>query len=180
MGLFQTFLENKAPHSHACLMFKVPEDIAKQVLDFGKTIPEKEIYTDPDDPQYGREKECHVTVLYGFDDVSVKDVTHLLKDVKPFKVKFGKITFFESEKYDVLKINVYGIKLFDLNKLIATSIEHENKHGLYKPHCTIAYLKKGYKDKYLGEQFSGLKFDVNELYISKEDGDKVNIGLANG
>ncbi len=51
-----------------------------------------------------------------------------------------------------------------LNKKIADELNVELTHDIYKPHCTIAYVKKGNAIKYAGNTiFKGEKITFKEV-----------------
>ena len=94
-------------YSYSCLMANLPSEIAQKVIDFGKQIPDEEIYTNPNDDSFGRENDIHTTVFYGLTDENSGELRQFLKDFSPFDIKLGKVSVFDNkEEYDVLKIDV--------------------------------------------------------------------------
>jgi len=107
-------------------------------------IPSGILYIDPEDPTYGYDKEPHVTIKYGFSpDLTRMDLANVLRNVRPFKIKLTGIGQFQNEKYDVVKFNVD--RSDDLTRLreMCDGYKNEDKYPDYKPHMTLAYVKKG-------------------------------------
>lgn len=170
-------------YKYSCLKLQVPNEIAEKILKFGLEIPEEEIYNDETN-QYGRELDCHITIKYGFttNDVKELDFNNLADNYpKNVHVKLGIIDIFPGEEndkpYDVVKIFVESEDLLKLNKIVS-KLKNKDTHPDYKPHCTIAYVKKGMGKKYVGkEDFNNLTFISNKLEFSSADGVKTKLEL---
>jgi hypothetical protein len=177
--------EEKPVHKFSSTQANLPTEQAQKVLSVGKSlIPESELYTDPEDPSFGREDKPHVTVKYGLHTNDGKEVSKILAGEKPFEAKLGKITIFpggEDTPYDVVKADVESPELHKLNKLIADSTEVTDTHPEYKPHVTLAYVKKGEGEKYVGRtDLEGTPFPVNSIMFSAKDGNTLDIPLGVG
>ena len=112
-------------------------------------IPDKFVYTDPNDPSLGKEKNPHITILYVLKNGD--DYEKMLKDNSIIKrpklhMTIGKISVFrfKGEKpYDVLKAEVSSISLTTLHYYLQANYENENTFPIYKPHVTLSYIKPG-------------------------------------
>ncbi len=185
-------LETKKPadqaiHKFSSTQVNLPPATAKPVIDAGqKLIPESELYTDPTDPSYGREQEPHITVKYGLHTENADEVRKILANEKPFNVKLGKTSIFaadsggrEDKPYDVVKIDVDSPELHRLNKLIADNTDVTDTFPTYEPHVTIAYVKKGQGEKYIGNTaFEGKTIPFNSIAFSSKSGEVVEIPLG--
>lgn len=132
---FKLWLESQ--YKYAVVLFEMPADLSSKIISFSqKFIPKSCLSED------GREDEPHVTVLYGLNDKDFEKVKEKIKDFKQFNIRLGSISKFDNkEKYDVLKIDVIGDSIRKLNKKIK-EIPHYSNYNEYKPHCTLAYVKK--------------------------------------
>ena len=158
-------------HDYSSTQVDLPAAEAKPVKDFGKDIPDEEIYTDPEDPSYGRAESPHITVKYGIHTLDPEKVRPLLEGQGAITAKLGKVSIFESDDYDVVKVNVESAELRALNKKIAENIEVTDTHPKYHPHVTIAYVKKGEGKKYVGNKsFEGKEITFESLVFSGKDG----------
>lgn len=159
-------------HSYGCLMVDFPEDISKEVIAWTKeNVSDELLYTDPEKPtDYGRESHVHTTVNYGLDPKMDRDeIKKFLGLVEgPIKVKLGKISKFDPEKYDVIKIEVESPSLHEMHNKIKDSLGVPGEtYPEYKPHLTLAYVKKGMGDDLIGEEpFAGLEFDLTKFDYS--------------
>jgi len=176
------FLLNEGKHKeneYGCVMLS---------LDFNKTewkdiqdnIEKEDLYEPEDETGYGKESDPHCTILYGIhSNVPDKDVTKLINNTLSVKLKLGEITSFNNDKYDVLKFDIISDELKKLNKKFS-ELPNSNEYPTYKPHCTIAYLKKGTSDKYIKILN---KLDINkeisgsEIVYSKANNDKLKFNL---
>lgn len=141
----------KSQHEYSSLQLVLPESLRKQITDWAtENIPE--FHLGPG----GIEFCPHITLKYGLKDSSeetIQSLRNLLAKQGPFSVKLGRFNAFKSDygKWDnkdgdVLYIEVNGIPLHNLNKIITENFDCENTHPNYIPHVTVAYLKPEYID----------------------------------
>lgn len=166
----------KEAFSYSSTQINLPEDLSKKIIEWGdKFIPEEEIFNGDDgDYDLGREKRPHVTVKYGLHTVDSKEVEEIIKENGEVSISLGNVSIFEPEdkEYDVVKIDVNSEDLHKLNAKVST-LENSDTHPEYKPHVTIAYVKRGNGQKYIGvEVFKGLSFKSDKIDFSAktEDG----------
>jgi 2'-5' RNA ligase len=178
--IFRPFMDNKAgQHDYSSVQVNVPQVLAIQMVKWGeKHIPDKELYN-PNSPAHGRESEMHITLLYGIHSKTSNKVEALLKDEAPFTVKLGNISVFTTnDDFDVIKVEADGPKLFDLNRLLKNNIVNTQSFPSYKPHITIAYVKKGAGKDLVGNgEFREIAWTANTIIFSSMDGHKVPIRL---
>jgi 2'-5' RNA ligase len=122
----------------------LPDEIGQHVIQWGElNIPDDSLYVDEKNGP-GRETEQHVTVLYGLTDQEPPDtLKEIVGNTKPFLIELGGTSVFENEKYDVLKLDVISEELQNLHMQLKKACPNDYKWPDYKPHVTIAYLKKG-------------------------------------
>ena len=166
-----TKIANDGEHEWNCLMIDYPEDMASKVIAWGeKNIDDDNLYIDKEDPSYGRKKHIHTTISYGIKpDIDFEKIKDECK-LKPLNVSLGEVSKFDTDdKFDVIKITVEGSDLHDLHKKIEDEIGCPgNTYPDYKPHLTIAYVKKGSCDNLLGSApFKGEKFILNNYDYSQ-------------
>ena len=125
-----------------CLMAMFPDEYCKILNKYNeKLIPDKVLYIK--DGEFGREKECHVTIKYGFKpDLTEIEIRRILKEQKPFMIRLKSISQFNNEEFDVIKFDVESPTLVRLNNM-ASKYPNDDKYPNYHPHSTIAYVKKG-------------------------------------
>lgn len=141
--------ESKVMSNNGCLMLRVDTQKVPQTY----SILDEDLYVPSETGgKYGRETEPHVTVLYGLDvnSVSHQDIRDFIKEnVKsPVKFKLKNISLFENELFDVVKWDVESEKLVELNKKLKERFNYTNAYDEYKPHMTVAYVKKGMGSNY--------------------------------
>jgi hypothetical protein len=130
---------------------------AHDILKIGSMIPDNEL------ADHGRESIPHVTVKYGIHTKDANDIFDLVKDHGVIEANIGNTDYFSIKDADVVILKVHSEKLNALNKAISDGIECTDTHPEYKPHITIAYVKKG-----LGPKYSGLTvFAGQKLYLSR-------------
>jgi RNA polymerase sigma factor (sigma-70 family) len=157
------------------------EDAAKPFVDFAKSIPSREIYTDPDDPTVGREDEPHITALYGITEATPNTTAKAVLEATTGNISatVGKLSVFKGEKYDVLKAEIDSPDLYSINAAMRKSVPFESDFPDYTPHLTIAYLKKGQGEKYVGDaRFAGMRLNFTKLDFRSKDGSKFGIDLT--
>ena len=157
----------------AMLYFDFPE--INKVHD---TINTKHLYEEEQDRTYGIEDEPHTTLLYGLhSEVSPKAIKNVLDSFTFGECTIGNASLFENEKYDVLKFDVSGPNLHEVNKLL-TKYPHTTSYPDYHPHLTIAYLQPGMGKQYV-DMLRGQEYQLvpTHAIYSKPDGDKIKIGI---
>ena len=97
---------NKSLYDYQSTQIDFPEDLADSIKEFGKRISEEDLFIDPKDPTKGRESDIHVSILYGLDNnVTADQVSDAVEGTAPITLTLGRMTAFENEEYDVLKID---------------------------------------------------------------------------
>ncbi len=143
-------------------------------------IIEKEDLYDPEDEiGFGKEKDPHVSILYGLHaSIPDEDIEEEIKKIKEPKLKMGKVSFFENAKFDVLKFDVESEDLHKLNKKFS-KFPYTSDYPDYHPHCTIAYVNKGTAEKYVKKlnDADEVKFESIKIVYSKANGDIKNYKL---
>jgi len=132
-------------YDYGCAMvyFKFPE-----LEDIHKLINKEDTYTEDEDKSFGLEDEPHCTLLYGLHkEVSKQDVESVLDNYTFHTCKLTNPSLFENEKYDVLKFEVRGDNLNEINSDLK-EFPHTTSYPDYNPHLTIGYLKPGTGQKY--------------------------------
>ena len=162
----------KKVHDHSSTQVNLPEKEAEEIKQFALKIPESEIYSDPNDDSYGRETQPHVTVRYGMDTVDPKEIAPAFEGLGPVKAKMGKVSIFETDKYDVVKVDIESPDLHSVNKKVGDTVELPGETFKdYQPHATIAYVKKGEGKKYVGDKsFEGKEITVDKISLEAKDG----------
>lgn len=121
------------------------------IKDLQNKLDDEELFVKKEDDSYGKESECHVTVVPCLNnDVDLKELKRELEDISKYDVVLTDVSKFENEEFDVLKCSAKSMNLFDTNKRIKEKFETHSEFGDdYKPHMTIAYMRHGMADKYL-------------------------------
>ena len=167
--------------SDSYLIANLPEKVCDNIISWGYDhIPCDDLYVDPDDPSFGREKEIHATVLGPIDETSLRRITVAVNNEQPVKCSLGKVKLFTTNsKYDVVILDLLGKDILELNKNLGQSIKNTPRFPKYVPHVTIAYVKKGLGEKYLNNKyFDGTKFQIDDIVYSHKCGHKYNLKLG--
>jgi 2'-5' RNA ligase len=171
--------EEPPPFKRSSTQVNLPPEIAQPMSDFANSIPDEDLYTEEEG--FGREEEPHVTALYGLtgeDKQTAEQVRKALAGEGPIKLRLGKLSLFENEKYDVLKVDIESDDLQRINGKLS-ELPNENDFPDYHPHATIAYLRKGAGKKYTGTSvFDGAEVTIPTLLFSARDRSKVPIPLS--
>ena len=156
---------------------RLSKGIANKIQQWGKdNIPSDELADD------GRETDTHITLLYGLCTNNREVVKKLLTTEKPIKATLGKIgCFVSNDGFDVVIVKIDSPDLERLHKKIKDDLKVEQTHTEYKPHCTIAYVKKGEARKHAGNtSFEGAKMTFNTVLFKDGISNKETIINLNG
>lgn len=148
---------NNTNDSFGCVMFELdipgwPDIISKIDIE---DLSEK-----------GLEEWAHCTVLYGIHDWDepTEKVKKLIMQFEPPEVELGKISLFQNENFDVVKIDVDSSDLAKMNKYLIDNLHSTVKFQEYHAHVTIAYVKPGAGKKYEG---MNIAIPQNKLTLKK-------------
>jgi len=112
-------------------------------------IQSEDIYTEEGDKTFGLEDEPHCTLLYGLHkEVTLDDVKEVLEPYQFGPCKIFNTSIFENKDYDVLKFDVQGEILNEINSDLK-QFPFTSNFPNYHPHMTIGYLKPGIGKKYV-------------------------------
>lgn len=164
-------------YDYSSTQLNLPNDVASDFKTFQKRIHESELMIDEKEGLTGYEDNPHITVKYGLETSDVNDLYFVAKQA-PITVTMGKVSMFDNPDYDVLKVEVSGDQLVELNKLISSKLKNTDTFPTYEPHATIAYLKKGEGKKYVGDtSFEGKQITISELMFSSKTGQLIPVKL---
>jgi hypothetical protein len=166
---------DKFIYEYSCAMLNLSDDIASHVCEWAKSnIPQESLYIDEDSGIDGYEDTPHVTVKYGLHDTNPDKLKELIEGYGPVKFKLGLVEKFDTNPdFDVLKITVESQSLRELNKIISDNMEHTDTFDEYKPHATLAYVKKNSCDDLISNTFfDKLEDEVYEIYFTSKTGDE--------
>ena len=134
--------------SFSCLMGQLPRDLSAGVHHIASQIhPNDVLHAAFEENEYP-----HVTVLYGLHTTNPDEVfAHLKRNnaVRPLTMTLGDLDVFRHRDQDVLKINVHSPDLDHLHS-VAKKLPNSFSFPSYNPHVTVAYLKPGLGEKYIG------------------------------
>lgn len=142
--------KNDAKFDCVMLYANVDENMWKEILD---EIDKKDLYEDPDGKEeYGLETDPHLTLIFGINSTEndSKKIIERINKYKPIKLNIGEVSMFETDKYDVIKIDVKPNKeLLKYRNDLIENTKNTQTYDEYHPHLTVAYIKKGEGKKYL-------------------------------
>ena len=173
---FRKFFEmQNVKYEYSSVHIDVPYPLADKLIDWGKEkIKDSEIFVSQIDPSFGREDEMHVTILYGIHSENNEEVSKIVSGYGPISVTLGEIDVFTNpEKFDVVVVKVISDDLNELNEKLTSHVEFTSKYKEYKPHITLAYVKKGKGWKYHGiDKWKGKEFQTDYVIFSSKNGTK--------
>ena len=167
--------EKKAAYDFSCAMLYLD---FPQMSDLHGQIEKEDVYVDPEDQTFGLEDEPHVTLLYGLhNNVGLDKVEPIVGAPVYSKVKAHNPSLFENDKYDVLKFDIKGDQLSELNTKLK-QFPFTSDFPDYHPHMTVAYIKKGMGKKY-ADQFKGKEYQISPSHAvySMANGEKHKIEI---
>ncbi len=163
-------------HKFSSTQVDLPTEVATKIRSLGDRIPDTDLAAD------GREQKPHVTVKYGLHTKDAESVRRLLANEPPITVTLGKTSHFadvEDGTADAVLVDVDSPDLHRLNAKIAQALEVTDTHPEYKPHATIAYVKRGLGKQYAGNAaLEGQTVTLNAITFSSKDGSQTVIPLG--
>jgi hypothetical protein len=165
------FIKESSGYKYGCVMIDIPVSNWNEIT---STIESDDVYNEPGDHTYGIQKDPHVTILYGLhEEVTDEMVKSVFEDFDgEVSIEVNGIDIFENKDYDVVKFNVVPDgDLLELHNRLS-KFPNSNEYPDYKPHITIAYVKKGTGKKYVNPDYKYSVKNANKVVYSKPSGQK--------
>jgi len=128
---------------------------------------------------YGLQPRPHLTLLYGIHDtVSDEEILNCFEGFTEddFKVQIDGVSIFENPEFDVIKLGVsLTPKLKEINERLS-ELPNSNQFP-YKPHITLAYVKKGLGKKYVNPDYKYEIKNISKIVYTRPDTTELNIQL---
>lgn len=159
-------------YEYGCVMLEIPflEEDWKNLTD---KINFEDIYTDPEDSTYGKEKYPHLTLLYGLhSEVTLDQIKNCFSGINSIDVEINGIGTFQGEQFDVVKFNVVKNEKLQTIFNNLSKLPNSNRFKDYQPHITISYLRKGTGKKYEDSSFKKEFLGLNKICYSNPNGQK--------
>jgi hypothetical protein len=165
------FVKESTGYKLGCVMVEVPVSNWNEIT----SIINKDDLYEVEGENYGIQDNPHLTLLYGLKpNITKEQVEQVLEksvDGEKIEIEIENIGLFENDNFDVVKFNIK--KTEQLQKLFdsLSELPNENTFPDYKPHMTIAYVKKGLGKKYT-KPYSH-KVSSNDICYSMANGEKI-------
>lgn len=143
-----------------------------------KIISKEDIYDDAEH-NYGYSDEPHITVLYGIhhEKVDIKEIFETIQHMHPVSTKVYEIDIFENPEYDVVIYKVPVTNDLKEYREMFMSFPNTQTYDEYKPHMTLAYVKKGQGKKYI-KPIKPFKVNFNTAFYSSPEYEKKYFKLS--
>ncbi len=167
-------------YKYSCALLPLSDNVSSILKYWArKMIPEESLYINQDEGIDGYEFTPHVTIKYGLYDKTPKKITSLCDGCGPIKVNFGKVDKFDTNpKFDVIKVNIESKQLRKLNEKLSDKMKNDEKWDSYKPHATLAYVKKGECEELVKSGFfTKLNDTIDQICFSSLTGTEHYINL---
>ena len=169
---YTQFIKESSGYQYGCVMIEIPVSNWKEIT---SSIDEEDIYEEEGDSTYGIQQNPHVTLLYGLQDTVTPEMIKSVFDnfTDNINIVVDGIDIFENEKFDVVKFNVKpdGALQYLHNEL--SKFPNSDQYPDYKPHITIAYVKKGTGKKYIKPDYKYEVKNVDKITYSIPSGEKI-------
>lgn len=167
------YTDLKKNHEYGCMMIYYDAPGWEKVLGM---INDNDLYVEKNNDHFGKVYEPHVTLLYGLHSNKINDeeLFSYLLDKTPPKMSMSSITLFDNNpSYDVVKFDVEGKELHDMNKTLRDNFPYTIDFPDYNPHSTIGYVQSGKGKQYIKNLTKPFTIKPSKLVYSKPDGSKI-------
>lgn len=170
--------ELEAGHTHGVTMIRFAPELEHELRQYTAAL----IEVDDLAPDEGIETAPHATIKYGI----TEDIARALPLIypvasthSPISGTFGPLILFEAETHDVLVLSLQSDDMVRMNNAISEAVPHINTFRNFRPHMTLAYLKKGRSDAYLDavNPFEGRVFTCDALEFIDSKGNRTSLSL---
>lgn len=166
-------------YQYGCVMLPLNDDISAIVKYWAKkNIDQDNLYINVEEGIDGLEDFPHITAKYGIINDEFKHISDLIEGYGNIDVQLNKVELFtQNPKFDVLKITITGDKLQKLHDILSESNDGD-KFPDYKPHLTLAYLKKGTGESLVDNDFfDQLTDNIDQVLLTDANGEDHYIDL---
>ncbi len=165
------FIRESTGYKLGCVMVEVPVSNWNEIT----SIINKDDLYEVEGENYGISKNPHLTLLYGIKpNITKEQIEEVLTktiDGSKIIIEIENIDTFENDNFDVVKFNIKKTEQLQRIFDALSELPNENTYPDYKPHMTIAYVKKGLGEKYK-KKYSH-KVSSNEICYSMANGEKI-------
>ena len=168
-------------YTYSSTQINIPDPLRSEILKWGGAQVSKGDLFDHEDAEGGLEDIPHCTVLYGIRSASPGGTHKALSEFDgDVELSLGPMQVFDgNDEYDVLVISVDSPDLQRLYDLLKRYVPNSSKWPVYKPHVTVAYMKKGSARQLDGDaSFKGRQIKAEGVLFSGKDGRKVTIHIG--
>jgi 2'-5' RNA ligase len=160
-------------HKYGCVMVEIPVSNWDEIT---SSIDPEDVYNESEDGEtHGIQENPHVTILYGLHDNVTQEMVKSVFEgfTGSINIEVDGIGVFENKDYDVVKFNVNPDGA--LQELHDELSKFPNSYQFpdYKPHITLAYIKKGLGKKYIRNDYKYEVKNVNKICYSLSNGEKI-------
>ncbi len=142
-------------------LLPIEDDIRSKILDLANTIAQDDLDTK------GREADPHITLLPNIHSAESDQVRHVVRDQGDIAARVGEIIVLDHPEYDVVVLGIDSQTLHDLHYRLEDSLPNTPTFDYWRPHITLAYVKKGEGEKYTGKNaLTGQVLGFNKLIFS--------------
>jgi len=168
---YMDFLIESGQYKFGCVMVEVPVSNWDNLL---SSIEKEDIYEVDGDRSYGLQENPHVTILYGLHSgVSAGQVKEIFDSFEgDIRIEIDGIGIFENKDFDVVKMNVVPTEGLQRLHDMLSELPNSNEYPEYKPHMTLAYVKKGCGKKYEDPSYSHEVDGIERVCYSMPSGEK--------
>ncbi len=160
-------------HKYGCVMVDIPVSNWSEIT--SSIDPEDIFHGDENGDPKGIQENPHVTILYGLhDDVTEDEVRSVFDNFDgDINIEINGVDIFENKDFDVVKFNVVPDGALQYLHDELSKFPNSNQFPDYKPHITIAYVKKGTGKKYVKPDYKYEVKNVNHITYSMPSGQKI-------
>jgi hypothetical protein len=167
---YEQFLSESTQYKFGCVMLEVSISNWDEII---YSISKEDIY-EVEGENYGLQTNPHVTILYGLhEEVSLDQVKSVFEGLnESIYIKIEGIGVFENKDFDVVKFNVIPNRTLQNLYDRLSEFPNSNEYPEYRPHITIAYVKKGRGKKYEDPTYTHSVDNIDEVCYSMSNGSK--------
>lgn len=167
---YTQFLNESGSYRFGCVMLEVPVSNWKEIT---SAIDPEDVY-EVEGENYGIQDNPHVTILYGLHDgVSLDQVKSVFEGFSgSLDIRIDGIGIFENKEFDVVKFDVVPTESLQRLHDALSELPNSNEYPEYKPHITIAYVKKGLGKKYEDTSYRHEVDEADRVCYSMPSGSK--------
>lgn len=143
---------SKFKYESCSLQVRLPEDYTAEIQEWSRKHISNEVLYEEEDGTYGRDEHSHLTICLGLKEADLDKYIIKAETLVGTSLSTKSVQVWETNKFDLFCISLLpSYELTTLNEELTKLADPKYARSTFKPHISIAFVKKGLGKKIMKE-----------------------------